>query len=697
MSREIEIEKIRNIGIMAHIDAGKTTTTERILFYTGVVHRMGEVHDGNTTMDWMEQEKERGITITSAAITCSWSDHRINIIDTPGHVDFTIEVERSLRVLDGAIALFCAVGGVEPQSETVWRQANKYGVPRIAFINKMDRIGADFYNAIEMIKNRLDANPIPIQIPIGEGEMYVGNIDLITMKARFFNESTLGSTFEDREIPASLRDLAKKYRTQMLESVADIDDKLLVKYLDGKEITPDEIYKVIRKATIKLKIVPVLCGSAFKNKGIQNLLDSIIKFLPSPKDKGDILAHYPELSEQILLECSDDEKFTALAFKIQSDPYGRLTYFRVYSGQLESSSYVYIPNNGRKEKISRILRMHANRREDIDRVYTGDIAAAIGLKSAKTGNTICSPDDEPIILEMMEFPDPVISIAIEPKTKVDQDRLSESLTKLADEDPTFKIHTNEDTGQTIISGMGELHLEIIIDRLKREFNVEANVGKPQVAYKETITKSAKAEGKFIRQTGGRGQYGHCLIEIMPNEKGKGYEFVNKIIGGAIPKEYIPAISQGIQEAMRNGVIAGYPMENIKILLLDGSYHSVDSSEIAFKIAGSIAFQDAAKKASPVLLEPFMEIEVITPDEYLGDIIGDLNSRRGKIDGISSRSHGQVIKGIVPLSETFGYATSIRSISQGRALFTLQFSKYEKLPENLAQDIVEKVKSGSSFA
>jgi len=673
---------------MAHIDAGKTTTTERILFYTGVTHRIGEVHDGNATMDWMEQEKERGITITSAATTCFWKDHRINIIDTPGHVDFTVEVERSLRVLDGAVALFCAVGGVEPQSETVWRQADKYGVPRIAFVNKMDRIGADYYNAIEMMKTRLGANPVPIYLPIGQGEMYCGNIDLIHNKAHMFNESTLGSTVEEIEIPTSLKEQAKKYRTAMLESVADVDDTLLEKYLEGEEITPEEIIRVLRQATIQLKIIPVISGSSFKNKGVQDLLDSIVSFLPSPLDKGDVVGHHPSSQEEIRRRPSDDEKFSALAFKIQTDPYGRLTYFRVYSGELQSGSYVFNATSGKKERISRILRMHANRREEVESVGTGDIAAAVGLKFTKTGDTLCDVDN-PIVLEVMDFPEPVISIAIEPKTKADQDRLFDSLNKLADEDPSFRIISNEETGQTEISGMGELHLEIIVDRLKREFNVEANVGRPQVAYKETITKLSKADVKFAKQSGGRGQYGHVVIEIEPGDKGKGFEFVNKIVGGVIPKEYIPAVAEGIQEAMKNGVLAGYPVENIKATLIDGSYHPVDSSELAFKIAGSMAFQEAAKKANPVLLEPIMDIEIITPEEYLGDILGDLNSRRGKIEGMGTRNQGQVIRGHVPLSEMFGYATTIRSISQGRALFTMQFAKYDKVPESIAKSIIEK--------
>jgi len=688
MPREISLENTRNIGIMAHIDAGKTTTTERILFYTGVTYRLGEVHDGNATMDWMEQEKERGITISSAATTCFWKDHRINIIDTPGHVDFTIEVERSLRVLDGAVALFCAVGGVEPQSETVWRQADKYKVPRIAFINKMDRIGADFFNAIEMIKSRLDANPIPIFLPIGQGEMYCGNIDLVHNKAHMFNESTLGTTIEEIEIPSDLKEQAKTYRTMMLEAVASVDDTLLEKYLDGVEIKPEEIIKVLREATIELKIIPVICGSSFKNKGVQDLLDAVTYYLPSPVEKGEIIGHHPTLTEEITRKPSDNERFSALAFKIQSDPYGKLTYFRVYSGELNSGSYVYNSTSDKKERVGRILRMHANKREEVSSVQTGDIAAAIGLKFTKTGDTLCD-ENYPVILEVMEFPDPVISVAIEPKTKADQDKLFDSLNKLADEDPTFRIFGNEETGQTEISGMGELHLEILVDRLKREFNVDTTVGKPQVAYKETITTGSSADVKFAKQSGGRGQFAHVVIELEPLQGGKGYEFVNKITGGAIPKEYIPAVSNGIQEAMKNGIIAGYPVEGIKTILIDGSYHAVDSSELAFKIAGSMAFQEAAKKASPVLLEPIMDLEVITPEEYLGDILGDINSRRGKIESMGSRGQGQIIRGRVPLSEMFGYATSIRSISQGRALFTMQFTQYDKVPESISSDIIKR--------
>lgn len=689
MPRGLPIEKLRNIGIMAHIDAGKTTTTERILFYTGKVHRMGEVHDGSATMDFMEQERERGITITSAATTCEWRGHRINIIDTPGHVDFTVEVERSLRVLDGAVALFCAVGGVEPQSETVWRQADKFGVPRIAFINKMDRVGADFFNVIQMMKDRLSANPVPVQVPIGEGDMFTGVIDLIRMKAVMYTEDPLGTKFEVFDVPKDLENYAKEHRTKLLESVSDIDDSLLVKYLEGEEITEEEIKKVIRQATIKGTIVPVLCGSAFKNKGIQLLLDAIVDYLPSPADLPDIIGHHPHLNDIVSRKLTEDEKFTALAFKIMSDPYvGRLTFFRVYSGKASAGSYVYNSTKEKKERLGRLLQMHANHRTDIDEVYAGDIAAAVGLKFTKTGDTLCDESD-PIILEKMEFPEPVIQIAIEPKTKADQDKLSEALSKLADEDPTFRVTVNEETGQTLIAGMGELHLEILVDRMKREFKVEANVGRPQVAYRETITKKVQAEGKFIRQTGGRGKYGHVWIEVEPNEKGKGYEFINKIVGGVIPKEYIPAISAGIEEAMRNGVLAGYPVVDVKVTVFDGSYHEVDSDELSFRIAGSIAFKEAAKKANPVLLEPIMEVEVVTPEEYLGDVMGDLNSRRGKIEGFSARKDAQVIRALVPLSEMFGYATVLRSMTQGRALYTMQFAFYQEVPKQIADQIIEK--------
>ncbi len=693
MPREYPLERTRNIGIMAHIDAGKTTTTERILFYTGVVHRMGEVHDGAATMDWMEQEKERGITITSAATTCFWDNHGINIIDTPGHVDFTVEVERSLRVLDGAVALFCSVGGVEPQSETVWRQADKYGVPRIAFVNKMDRAGADFLSVVNMIRARLGANAVPVQLPVGEGDMFAGIIDLITMKARMFHEGTQGTTWDDIEIPDSLKPRANEFRIKMLEAVADEDDTLLEKYLEHKEISPAEIRDVLRRATLKVSIVPVLFGSSFKNKGVQLLLDSIVSFLPSPLDinNGEVHGHHPHRHDNVVRKVIDKENFTALAFKIMSDPFvGRLTYFRVYTGTISAGSYTYNASSDRKERISRLLRMHANHREEISEAHAGDIVAAIGLKYTKTGDTLTDEDD-PILLEKMTFPDPVIDVAIEPKTKVDQEKLGEAMQKLAEEDPTFRISTNEETGQTIISGMGELHLEIIIDRMKREFKVEANVGKPQVAYKETITKKVTAEGKFIRQSGGRGQYGHVEIEVEPNEKGKGFEFENAIVGGVVPKEYIKPTEQGIIEAMRNGVLAGYPVEDMKVTLFDGSFHPVDSSEMAFKIAGSMAFKEAARKAGPILLEPIMAVEVVTPEEYLGDVMGDLSSRRGKIDGMNPRKDAQVVKAMVPLSEMFGYATAVRSMTQGRALYTMQFSHYEQVPRQISDQIIEKVR------
>ncbi len=689
MTARLPIDKVRNIGIMAHIDAGKTTTTERILYYTGKLHRIGEVHDGAATMDWMEQEKERGITITSAATTCYWNNHQINIIDTPGHVDFTVEVERSLRVLDGAVALFCAVGGVEPQSETVWRQADKYRVPRIAFINKMDRTGADFYNALQMMKDRLGANAIPITLPIGEGDLFSGVIDLITFKARMYHEETMGATYDEFVIPEDLHEVANKYRTQMLEAVSDIDDTLLEKYLEGKEITEEEIKVVLRKATIDLKIIPVLCGSAFKNKGVQKLLDSVIDFLPSPNDFKEIEAHHIGINDIVKRRIDEKEKFTALAFKIMNDPYvGKLTFFRVYTGSLKSGSYIFNAVSGKKERISRLLQMHANHREEIDEVKAGDIAAAVGLKHTRTGDTLCDEHDA-VMLEKIVFPEPVIQIAIEPKTKADQDKLSDALVKLSDEDPTFKVKVDEETGQTLISGMGELHLEILVDRIKREFKVEANVGKPQVAYRETITSTVNAEGKFVKQSGGRGKYGHVWVEFSPNEPGKGYEFTNAIVGGVVPKEYIPAVSAGIQESMRNGVVAGFPVVDIKAKIYDGSYHDVDSDEISFKVAGSLAFKEAAKRGKPILLEPIMDVEVVTPEEYLGDVMGDLNSRRGKIEGFSARKDAQVIKSTVPLAEMFGYATVLRSMTQGRAIYTMQFSYYSEVPKSIAEEIAEK--------
>ncbi len=693
MPRLYPLERTRNIGISAHIDAGKTTTTERILFYTGVVHRMGEVHDGAATMDWMEQEKERGITITSAATTCFWHNHRVNIIDTPGHVDFTAEVERSLRVLDGAVALFCAVGGVEPQSETVWRQMDKYGVPRIAFVNKMDRVGADFLNVVQMMKARLGTNAVPVQIPVGEGDMFAGVIDLVTMKARMYRDSSLGTEWDEIPIPHDMLGRAQAYRTKMLEAVSDEDDTLLGKYLEGKEITPDEIRVVLRRACLKVSIIPVLCGSSFKNKGVQQLLDAVIDYLPSPLDLNDgrVVGHHINLTDKIERKVSDSEPFTALAFKIMTDPFvGKLTYFRVYTGTLTSGSYIYNPINDKKERLSRILRMHANSREDVEEAYSGDIVAAVGLKHTRTGDTLCDEAD-PIILEKMTFPDPVIHVAIEAKTKGDQEKLAEAMLKLSEEDPTLRISTNPETGQNIISGMGELHLEIIIDRMRREFKVVANIGKPQVAYKETIRKKVQAEGKFVRQSGGRGQFGHVWLEVMPNVKGKGFEFENDIVGGTIPREYIRPVEQGVVEAMRNGVLAGYPMEDIKVRLYDGSFHEVDSSEMAFKIAGSMAFKEGARRADPVILEPIMGVEVVTPEEYMGDVMGDLNSRRGKITGMAPRKDAQVIRANVPLSEMFGYSTVLRSMTQGRAIYTMEISHYDETPRSVADQIIEKIK------
>ena len=690
--KRVEISKVRNIGIMAHIDAGKTTTTERILYYTGRVHKLGEVHDGAATMDWMEQEKERGITITSAATTAEWKGHQINIIDTPGHVDFTVEVERSLRVLDGAIALFCAVGGVEPQSETVWRQADKYKVPRVAFVNKMDRVGADFYHAVDMMKERLGANAVPITLPVGEGDLFAGVIDLMTMKARMYNDDSLGATFEDMDIPTDLVATANKYRTLMLEAVSDVDDTLLEKYLDGKEITEVEIKNVLAKATRDLKIIPVLCGSSFKNKGVQKLLDTVVEVLPSPLDTKEIVAHHLHKDDKVVRVVSPDEKFTGLAFKIMTDPFvGKLAFVRVYTGSLKAGSYTYNSVSDKKERVGRILEMHANHREDLDEVRAGDIVAFVGLKNTRTGDTLCS-DEDPIILEKMAFPEPVIQIAIEPKTKADQDKLSEALQKLSDEDPTFKVKVDDETNQTLISGMGELHLEILVDRMKREFKVDANVGKPQVAYRETITETVQSEGKFVKQSGGRGKYGHVWLEISPNEAGKGFEFENAIVGGAVPKEFINPVSNGVKEALRNGVLAGYQVVDVKVKLYDGSSHDVDSDEISFKVAGSMAFKQGAAKAKPVILEPMMEVEVTTPEEYLGDVMGDLNSRRGKIEGFNSRRDAQVIKATVPLAEMFGYATVIRSMTQGRAIYSMQFSHYAKLPKSVADEIIEKTQS-----
>ncbi|HHV25775.1 MAG TPA: elongation factor G [Tissierellia bacterium] len=685
MPREFSLDKIRNIGIMAHIDAGKTTTTERILFYTGKIHKLGETHEGSAQMDWMEQEQERGITITSAATTCHWQGHRINVIDTPGHVDFTVEVERSLRVLDGAVALFCAKGGVEPQSETVWRQADKYHVPRMAFINKMDILGADFFRAVDMIEDRLHGAPVPLQIPIGKEDNFIGVVDLIEMNARVYKDE-LGSQFEIEDIPEDLKDLANEYRENMIEKIAEHDDELMVKYLEGEELTPEEIKRAIRKATIKVEITPVLCGSSYKNRGVQPLIDAIVDYMPSPLDIPPIKGIEVGTDEEGERKASDDEPFSALAFKIMADPYvGKLAFFRVYSGTLKSGSYVYNATTGKKERVGRILLMHANKREEVDEVHAGDIAAAVGLKATATGDTLCD-EDHPIILESMEFPEPVIDVAIEPKTKASQEKMSVALTKLAEEDPTFKTHTNEETGQTIIAGMGELHLEIIVDRLLREFKVEANVGNPQVAYKEGITTTAEAEGKYVKQSGGRGQYGHVKLRVEPNE-GKGYEFVNKIVGGVVPKEYIPAVDEGIQEAMHSGVVGGYPVLDMKVTLYDGSYHDVDSSEMAFKIAGSMGFKEAMQKANPVLLEPIMKVEVTVPEEYMGDVMGDINSRRGRIEGMESRNGLQVINGYVPLSEMFGYATDLRSNTQGRGNYTMQFDHYEPVPNSIAEKVL----------
>ncbi|WPD19045.1 elongation factor G [Thermaerobacter composti] len=688
MPREYPLERTRNIGIAAHIDAGKTTTTERILYYTGRVHRMGEVHEGAATMDWMVQEQERGITITSAATTCFWRDHRINIIDTPGHVDFTVEVERSLRVLDGVIAIFAARGGVEPQSETVWRQANKYRVPRIAFVNKMDVVGANFFRVLDQMRERLGANPVAIQLPIGVEDSFRGIVDLVEMKAIFYRDD-LGTRYEAEEIPADMREQVEEYREKLLEAVAEIDEGLMVKYLEGEPISAQEIRAALRQGTINLQLVPVLCGSAYRNKGVQPLLDAVVDYLPSPLDIAAVRGIDPKTGQEVERKVSDDEPFAALVFKIMTDPYvGKLAFFRVYSGHLKAGSYVYNSNKGRQERIGRIVRMHANYREEVDEVWSGDIAAAVGLKDTITGETLCDPN-APIVLESMEFPEPVISVAIEPKTQADQDKLGESLNKLAEEDPTFRVHTDEETGQTIISGMGELHLEIIVDRLMREFKVAANVGKPQVAYKETITRPARAEGKYIRQTGGRGQYGHVVLEIEPLEPGGGFEFVNKIVGGVVPKEYIPAVEAGVREAMQNGILAGYPVLDVRVSLVDGSYHEVDSSEMAFKIAGSMGFRNAALQAGPVLLEPIMKVEVVVPEAYMGDVIGDINARRGRVEGMEPEAGGlQVIRALVPLAEMFGYATDLRSKTQGRGTYTMQFSHYEQVPKNIADQIIE---------
>ena len=689
MARQTPLERTRNIGIMAHIDAGKTTTTERILYYTGVSHRMGEVHDGAATMDWMEQERERGITITAAATTCFWKDHRINIIDTPGHVDFTIEVERSLRVLDGAVAVFDSVQGVEPQSETVWRQADKYNVPRIAFMNKMDRIGADFYTGVKSMVDRLGANPVPIQLPIGREAEYRGSVDLVTMKAYLYDDETLGAKYVIEDIPASMTDVAKEFREKMLDAVAEFDEQAMEKYLNGQSLSVEEVKRAIRAGAISLKITPVLCGSAFKNKGVQQLLDGVVEYLPSPLDIPPVVGIDPSSGKEVKRSASDSEPFAALAFKIMTDPFaGQLTFFRVYSGTLKTGTAVLNITKGTKERIGRLLKMHANKREDIEVVYAGDIAAAVGLKGATTGDTL-SDEKHQVLLEVMKFPEPVIAMAIEPKTKPDQEKMGVGLQKLAQEDPSFRVRTDEETAQTIISGMGELHLEIIVDRLFREFKVEANVGKPEVAYRETIRRTAEAEGKYIKQTGGRGQYGHAVITVEPLEAGTGFEFVNDVVGGAIPREFIPAIEKGIKERMETGVLAGYPVRDIRVTLTDGSYHDVDSNEMAFKIAGSMAFQDACKRADPVLLEPIMKVEVLVPQEFMGDVIGNLNGRRGKIHGMKVRAGSQAIDAAVPLSAMFGYSTDLRSRTQGRATYSMEFDRYEQVPKQIAEEIIAK--------
>ena len=685
MPRKVSLDMTRNIGIMAHIDAGKTTTTERILFYTGISHKLGEVHDGAATMDWMVQEQERGITITSAATTCFWKNHRINIIDTPGHVDFTVEVERSLRVLDGSVTVLCAKGGVEPQSETVWRQADKYGVPRMAYVNKMDIMGADFYNVVKMMKERLKCNAVPIQLPIGAEDTFKGIIDLVEMKAYVYYDD-LGKDIRVEEIPEDMKELAEKYHTELLESIADQDDTIFEKYLEGEEISIEEIQTCIRNATIANSIVPVTCGTSYRNKGVQKLLDAIVAYMPSPKDVPAIKGINPETEEEVERPSSDEEPFSALAFKIATDPFvGKLCFFRVYSGTISAGSTVYNSTKDNNERLGRLLQMHSNHRQDIEKVYAGDIAAAVGLKNTTTGDTLCD-EKHPVILESMEFPEPVIRVAIEPKTKAGQEKMGLGLAKLAEEDPTFKAYTDEETGQTIIAGMGELHLEIIVDRLLREFKVEANVGKPQVSYKETIRKNADVEEKYARQSGGRGQYGHVKIKVEPNP-GKGYEFVNEIVGGAIPKEYIPAVDNGIQGAMLSGVLAGYNVVDVKVTLYDGSYHEVDSSEMAFKIAGSMAFKSAMKKADPVLLEPIMKVTVTVPEEYMGDIIGDINSRRGMIQGMEAVSGAQRINAQVPLSEMFGYATDMRSKTQGRGQYTMEPSHYAEVPKSVSEQII----------
>ncbi len=691
MARKTPLNRIRNIGIAAHIDAGKTTTSERILFYTGVSHKIGEVHDGAATMDWMEQEKERGITITSAATTCFWKDHQINLIDTPGHVDFTIEVERSMRVLDGAVSVFCSVGGVQPQSETVWRQANKYGVPRIVFVNKMDRIGANFYNVENQIKLRLKANPVPINIPIGAEDTFIGVIDLVQMKAIVWNNETMGAKYDVEEIPSDLLEKAKQYREKLVEAVAEQDEALMEKYLGGEELSVEEIKKGIKTGCLNMSLVPMLCGSSFKNKGVQTLLDAVIDYLPAPTEVVDIKGIDPKTEEEVFVKSSDDGEFAGLAFKIMTDPFvGQLTFVRVYRGNLESGSYVYNSTKDKKERVGRLLKMHSNKREDIKEVYAGEICAFVGLKDTLTGDTLCD-EKNAVVLERMEFPEPVIHIAVEPKTKADQEKMGVALGKLAEEDPSFRVMTQEETGQTLIGGMGELHLEIIVDRLKREFKVEAEIGQPQVAFREAIRSSVSKEHKYAKQSGGRGQYGHVFIKLEPKEPGSGYEFVNEISGGVIPKEYIPAVDKGIQEAMQNGVLAGYPVVDFKVTLYDGSYHDVDSSEMAFKIAGSMAFKEASRAANPVLLEPMMKVEVEVPEEYMGDVIGDLNRRRGQINSMDDRLGLKIVNAFVPLVEMFGYSTDLRSATQGRGTYSMEFDHYGEVPSNIAKEIVEKHK------
>ena len=691
MARKVALNKTRNIGIMAHIDAGKTTTTERILYYTGVSHKIGEVHDGAATMDWMEQEQERGITITSAATTCFWKDHRVNIIDTPGHVDFTIEVERSLKVLDGSVAVFCSVGGVEPQSETVWRQADKYGVPRIAFINKMDRVGADFDRGVKMMRDRLGANPIPIQLPIGAEDLFRGVIDLVQMKAIIWSDESMGANYEVSEIPADLLDDAEAAREALLEEISSVDEELMEKYLGGEELTIDEVKAGIRKATMALQINPVLCGTAFKNKGVQTLLDAVIDYMPSPLDVKPIPGIDPDTGAEVTRPADDNAPFASLAFKVMTDPFvGQLTFFRVYSGVAESGAHVLNATKDKKERFGRLLKMHANKREEIKQVYSGDIAAAVGLKYTSTGDTLCDPKT-PCILEAMDFPEPVIHIAIEPKTKSDQEKMGTALGKLVQEDPSLRVKTDEETGQVIISGMGELHLEIIVDRMKREFKVEANIGAPQVAYRETITKTVEVQGKFVRQSGGRGQYGDCHLRLEPLEPGGGFEYVDQIKGGVIPREYIPAVGAGAEEAAQNGILAGFPLVDVRVTCYDGSYHDVDSSEMAFKIAGSMGFKEGAAKAKPVLLEPIMDVEVVLPEEYLGEVMGDLNSRRGRVAGMEARGGAQVVSAQVPLSSMFGYSTDLRSATQGRATYTMTFDHYEQVPKAIAEEIISKTK------